>query len=113
MEKLAKEFGHGIVWPPKFTCEVNPIEGLRCDTKKYVRKCNEQDIRKLFGLIEKALDEYEGKKLNITLWYRFWRTLEMYNDGCSCEEVLTTLFGAKTSATVIQYRNTKNFNILL
>ena len=100
LEKLAKEFGHVIVWAPKFTCELNPIEGLWCDTKKYVRKYNEQDYSKLFRLIEKALDEYEGKKLNIKLWYRFWRTVEMYNDGCSYEEVLTTLFGAKSSATV-------------
>ena len=91
LEKLAKEFDHGIVWPPKFTCE-DPIECLWCDTKKYVRKYNEQDFSKLFGLIEKALEEYEGKKLNIKLRYRFWRKVDMYNDGCSYEEVLTTIF---------------------
>jgi hypothetical protein len=40
-------------------------KGLWCDSKAYVRKHNDQDFNKLYGLIIKSFEEYEKKHLNI------------------------------------------------
>jgi hypothetical protein len=84
----------------KFHCELNPIEGVWCYLKYYVRKHDDQDFYKFFGLIDKSIEVYQEKNLNIKLWNRFWRALEMYSNGKSCQEVQQTLFGAKSDVTV-------------
>ena len=61
LEKLAKRYKINIIWCPKYHCELNPIEGLWCDLKRYVRKHNKQDINKLLNLILDAMDEFEKK----------------------------------------------------
>ena len=45
LEKLASKYNVNIVWCPKYHCELNPIEGVWCDTKRYVRSNNEQDYK--------------------------------------------------------------------
>jgi hypothetical protein len=100
LEFLAKNFGVRIIWVPKFHCELNPIEGLWCYLKFYVRKNNDQDYSKFFGLIDKAIEVYLEKNLNIKLWNRFWKAIQMYKDNKSYQEVLQTLFGAKSDVTV-------------
>ncbi len=37
LEKLAKKHGVKIIWCPKYHCELNPIEGLWCYSKRFVR----------------------------------------------------------------------------
>ena len=109
LEKLAQCFQINIVWCPKFHCELNPIEGVWCALKRYVRKHNEQDFSKLFDLILEAIDDYENKKLNIKLWKRFWKCIELYKNGAKYTEVLVELFGAKSLETSSHKKN-KDFN---
>jgi len=113
LEKLASKYGIRILWCPKFHCELNPIEGLWCDLKWFVRKWNEQEYNKLNSLIIEAMDQYEEKKLNKKLWLRFWRALEMYESGSSYQDVLHALFGAKSTANVQTHKKNDRFNTLL
>lgn len=112
LEKLASKYDINIIWCPKYHCELNPIEGVWCDSKRYVRSQNEQDYNKLLLLIEASLDQYENKQLSIKLWYRFWRSIEMYDSGSSYQQVLETLFGAKSSLTKSHKKNTHFNNAL-
>lgn len=107
------KYGIKIIWCPKYHCELNPIEGFWCDLKWYVRKWNDQNYSKLNGLIIEGMEQYSRKNLNIKLWLRFWKCLELYNDNFSYQEVLHSLFGAKSSATIINHKKNKNFNNLL
>jgi hypothetical protein len=111
LEKLASKYGVNIIWLLKFHCELNPIEGVWCDTKRFVRGNNEQDFKKFLPLIEKAFTEYEKKSLNYKLWYRFWEANQMYLNGASYQEVLETLFGAKSSLTKNHKKNCHFNNI--
>ena len=46
----------------------------------------------------------ELKKLNLKLWNRSWRCLDMYSDGKNFKTILRTLFGAKQqSDTVMEF----------
>ena len=71
---------------------MNPIEGVWCDTKRFVRARNEQEFDKLLPLINEALLQYEQKGMNIKLWKRFWKCQDMYKNGFCYEEVLHALF---------------------
>jgi hypothetical protein len=55
-----------------------PIEGVWCERKRFVRKYNDQDFSKLHGLIEESIESFQEKNLNIKLWKRFWKAVEMY-----------------------------------
>jgi hypothetical protein len=110
LEQLANKYDIKIIWCPKYHCELNPIEGVWCDSKWFVRKNNDQDFRKLNKLIIESLNQYEEKNLNIKLWNRFWQAIRMYNEGSTYEQVLQTLFGAKSSSKVLTHKKNKNFN---
>jgi len=107
---LANKFGIKISWNPKYHCELNPIEGLWCHSKHYVRKNNDQDYSKLNNLICESFENFKIKNVNIQLWNRFWRAIEMYDNNASYEDVLTSLFGAKQSATIVSHKKNINFN---
>ena len=67
LERLARQYNVKIIQKyqyqcPKYQCELNPIEGVWCDTKRFVRSNNEQDFDKLFLLIEESFSLYEQKK---------------------------------------------------
>lgn len=110
LEKLAEEFGIKIVWCPKYHCELNPIEGFWCDLKQYVRKNNDQDFNKLNDLIIRAVEEFKEKNLNIKLWNRFWRIIDMYHNNSTYEEVLTHLFGSRSSPKTKSKKKITHFN---
>jgi len=44
LERLARQYDVKIIWCPKYHCELNPIEGVWCDTKRFVRSNHEQDF---------------------------------------------------------------------
>lgn len=46
LERLASSFEHKILFCPKFHCELNPVEGVFCDLKYFVRRNNDQDFSK-------------------------------------------------------------------
>ena len=75
-----------------------------------MRRHNDQDYHKLYGLINDSIDEYKASGLNRKLWNRFWETIDMYNANASYQEVLQTLFGAKCQANIKNHKNIKNMN---
>ncbi len=89
---------------------MNPVEGVFCDLKYFVRKNNDQDFTKFNKLLKDAFIQYQEKKLNIKLWNRFWNALEMYENDCTYQEVIEALFGAKSSGFVKNHKKNKNFN---
>ena len=117
LEKLSLENGFKIIFVPKFHCELNPIEGLWCYMKRYVRTRNDQNFETMKRLVFESIETYsidlENKHLNRKLWNRFWKCIDMYQDGETYESVLQTLFGAKQSSKTKQHKNNKNFNTLL
>lgn len=96
LEKLALKYEAKIIWVPKFHCELNPIEGVWCEQKSFVRKHNEQDWNKFHNLLTQSREYYQNKKVNIKLWNRFWSSLDMYYKGSTYQEVLIKHFGAKS-----------------
>ena len=95
---------------PKYHCELNPIEGFWCYSKGYVRKNNEQDFKQLNNLIIESKEKFGRAYLNVKLWKRFWSCLEMYESGSSYQDVLQTLFGAKSSDTIKTHKKNTHFN---
>jgi len=82
-------------------------------TQLKVYKNNDQDFSKLLDLIKDGLRLFKDKKLNIKLWNRFWVALDMYNNDSSYQEVLTKLFGAKSSSCTQTHKKNKDFNTKL
>lgn len=95
LELLGDQYGVLILYCPKYHCELNPIEGLWCFMKNYVRKRTDQTFDKMSLLINQSVIDFEQKKTNMRLWNRFWRAIEMYHVGSSYQEVLSSLFGPK------------------
>ena len=93
LEKLSLENGFKIIFVPKFHCELNPIEGLWCFMKRYVRTRTDQNFDTMKRLIFESIDKYnkdpENKNLNRKLWNSFWKCIDMYQEG-------------ETNATVLQ-----------
>ncbi len=108
--RLAEKHGVNILWCPKYHCELNPIEGLWCHSKYFVRRNNDQEFNKLNNLICASFENFQAENVNIKLWGRFWHALEMYNNNASYEEVLNTHFGAKQSSKVVSHKKNKDFN---
>ena len=110
LERLALKYNVKIIWCPKFHCELNPIEGVWCDYKRFIRANSEQKFEQLKQLLIEAQRRYQQKGLSIKLWYRFWRAIDMYENNCSYVDVLHDLFGAKSSATIKTKKKIKDFN---
>jgi len=72
LENISKDYEAKIIWIPKFHCELNPIEGLWCYSKRYVRENNDQNYANLFKLIEESFIRFKLTNMNIKLWNRFW-----------------------------------------
>ncbi len=105
LEKVAIKYDVLIRWLPKFHCELNPIEGMWCFLKNYVRKRNDQNFNNFKNLVlEDSIEEFRTIKLNIKLWGRFWKTIDLYEQNKSYEEVLQTLFGANFKFDVSSHR---------
>lgn len=114
LEMLAKRYKNiAIIWCPKYHCELNPIEGVWCYSKNFVRKQNDQNFS-LFGqLIVDSFKQYKESTIHVKLWNRFWETIALYKSGGTYKDVLQTFFGAKTSDKVKSHRKNQHFNSLL
>ena len=51
----------------------------------------------------------ELKKLNLKLWNRLWRCLDMYSDGKNFKNI-QTLFGAKQQSDTKYHKKNDDFN---
>ena len=117
LENLSVQYGYKIIFVPKFHCELNPIEGLWCFMKQYVRSRNDQNFETMKQLIFESIKIYsedpEKKNLNRKLWNRFWKCIQMYHDGETYQSVLQSNFGAKQNSATKEHKKNKNFNILI
>ena len=106
LECLAKTYGVKITFCPKYHCEMNPIEGLWCNSKRYVRSRTNQTHAKMCSLISESREHFIDINLYIKLIRRFWRVLSAYKNGNSYQEVISTYFSWKSKG------NNKNHTII-
>jgi transposase len=111
LEKLAMKYHVKIIFAPKYHCELNPIEGLWCAMKRYVRQRNDQTFSTMLDLIPKSREDFKEKNLQLKLFRRFWRSLEAYNQGQSYSEVLKLFFSNLCVGDVISHRRVSNANL--
>jgi hypothetical protein len=102
LEILAEKYDTKIVFCPKFDCELNPIEGLWCFMKNFIRKYTDLSFGKMRKLSNESLEHFIQFGYNLKLWRRFWRLLALDTDGKMYEEVLQSFF-AKKSQTTAKY----------
>ncbi len=89
---------------PKFHSELSVIERLWCYSKYDVKRENDQDLSKLNEYITDSMKKFKFSMIKIKLSKRFFDACEMYNAGATYEDVLTTLFVAKSSAKVNSHK---------
>ena len=108
LEQMAATFGVKIVFAPKYHCECNPIEGLWCWMKNYVRTRSDQTFPKMLQLIDESRLSFCQEPIVLKLFRRFWKTLAAYNEGKSYEEVLTFYFSHLCKSEVQSHRKITN-----
>jgi len=87
-----------IKYYPKFHCELNPIEGLWCNQKSYIRKRTDQTFLRLINLLEESRNHFEIIELNKKLIRRFWRCLSGYRNGDTYKDIMVKYFSGKAKA---------------
>jgi hypothetical protein len=90
---------------------MNPIEGMWCHLKQYVRKHNDQTFNKMVALIHDSRLNFVEKNVYMKLFRRFWKTLHAYNEGKDYKEVLTMFFSSLCKDTIISHRAITNSSI--
>ncbi|CAF1665546.1 unnamed protein product [Adineta ricciae] len=71
LEQLALDYGFHVIFLPKFHCELNPIEGMWCHQKSFVRKYSDQTFPTLTRLIPESRQNFLEKKIFLKLFRRF------------------------------------------
>jgi len=98
-----------IIFSPKFHSELNPIEGLWCYMKQYIRKLTDQSFKMLIDLIPLSREKYKTKQVNLKLIRRFWHCLHAYSQGKKYGEVLKIYFGNKCKENIECHRRIMSF----
>ena len=65
LEELGKKYGVKIIFLPKFHCELNPMEGVWCHNKQYVRRRTDQKFEKMKNLIKESREDFRNNVLNV------------------------------------------------
>ena len=112
LETVATKYNIKIVFCPKYHCELNPIEGLWCNQKRYVRSRTDQTYSTMLKLIDDSRHHFIKKNLNIKLWRRFWNSLQMYNDGKSYGDVLKLFFSQSCKEEIQSHRVIYNSSLI-
>ncbi len=111
LEKLASTYGIRILFCPKYHCELNPIEGLWCDQKYFVRKQSNQNFNRMCELIKESRNDFIRKNLYVKLIKRFWRCLVGYKNNASYFDILKTYFSGRSKANIESHRKISNNNL--
>ena len=70
LTQLAESYKVKIIYCPKYHCELNPIEGLWCNQKCYIRKRTDQTFLRLLSLIDQSRNHFIEIQLNRKLLIR-------------------------------------------
>lgn len=108
LEILAKKYGHRVIFLPKFHCELNPIEGLWCYLKQYIRARTNQKFPKLVELMIEARAKYISIELSKKLIRRFWRCLIAYKNGATYGQILKAYFSGKSRENIQEHLRISN-----
>lgn len=98
LEILGNKYGVKVIFIPKYHCELNPIEGLWCHLKQFIRARNDQTFRNMKLLFLESLKNFEDKEIFKKLIRRFWRVVIGYKNGANYGEILKTYFAGKSEA---------------
>lgn len=93
---LAEKYGYKIIYCPKFHCELNPIEGLWCNQKCFIRKRTDQTFLRLLALMEESRRHFIQIELCSKLLLRFWNCLEGYKNNESYSQIITKYFSGQS-----------------
>jgi hypothetical protein len=105
-EVLAEKYDIQIVFSPKFHCELNPIEGLWCFQKVYIRKNTDGSFEKMIELIDLTRDMFKDKQIHLKLWNRFFNTVQDYSNQVTYEEILKKYYGVNIKTEITSHRKT-------
>ena len=108
MKLFAWNYQIKIIFVPKFHCELNAIERLWCDMKQYVKKMSDQIFSKMLRLIPESRENFKKRQIQMKLFRRFWRSLDMYSQGKSYGEVLNLVFSQSCKSEVVYHRRVTN-----
>lgn len=108
LQELASRYKVKIIYCPKYHCELNPIEGVWCWLKQYIRRRTDQTYDSLVRLLDESREEFETQNFGIKLIRRFWRCIFAYKAGLSYREVLTTYFSGKSKVKIEKHRRIQN-----
>ena len=111
LEELGKKYNIKIIFAPKFHCELNPIEGLWCNQKQFVRARTDQTFSTMIRLIAESRTNFIEKKIYQKLFRRFWRCLYAYRSGQSYSDVLKLFFSNLCKGNVLSHRKITNTNL--
>ncbi|CAF3196935.1 unnamed protein product [Rotaria socialis] len=108
LENLGRKYNIKVIFVPKFHCELNPIEGVWCYMKQYVRKMTDQTFPTMMRLIPESQDNFVTKQVHLKLFRRFWQSLDAYQQGKSYGDVLKLFFSGRCNSTIISHRKITN-----
>ena len=78
LQAVCERYNVKLIYVPKYHCELNPIEGLWCHQKRYVRTRTDQSFEKMILLIEESREDFALKFVNNKLIRRFWNVIAAY-----------------------------------
>jgi len=90
---------------------LNPIEGLWCNQKQFVRARTDQTFSTMIRLIAESRTNFIEKKIYQKLFRRFWRCLYAYRSGQSYSDVLKLFFSNLCKGNVLSHRKITNTNL--
>ena len=111
LENFARNFNINIIYCPKFHCELNAIEGLWCNMKRYVRQRTDQQYNTMLSLIEQSRDHFVEIQLYKKLFHRFWNACLSYKQEQSDRDVLKLFFSNSCKEQVFGHRKIVNSNL--
>ena len=109
LQVLGNKYGVEIIFSPKYHCELNPIEGLWCFQKVYIRKNTDGSFENLIELLETSKRLFDNQNINLKLWNRFFNTINDYSNNASYDDILKKYFGIKTESKITQHRVIQSF----
>ena len=108
LEMLARKYQVKVIFCPKFHCELNAIEGLWCDMKRYIRVKTDQTFPTMLRLIPQSRQNFEQRYIQMKLFRRFWRCIEAYSQGKPYGEILTFFCSQLCQVVGVSHRNVTN-----
>ncbi|CAF3511621.1 unnamed protein product, partial [Rotaria socialis] len=111
LEKLAIDYGFKVIFAPKFHCELNPIEGVWCHQKVFIRKHSDQTFNKMLRLIVQSRENFVEKKIYMKLLRRFWKAINAYQQGRTYGEVLKQYFSNQRKGAVTSHQKITKSNL--